>query len=580
MSAADENTNAANSMRGGLSALADFLYRQQVQRPLVQAQTKQVGAETDLLGAQTAASKEATGQSAGLYPGMLSAQQFQNRQAKRQVWDQNWVLPSGIENITDPSASPAPGSSALPPVSPFAAQLQTPAPVTPPPATPAPAPPPAPLAPGNPNNGPDLANPFFSNAEGKAVSRQPGPTSASISSRFQGVKPAASVLRPSKTVGDAGYIPGSSQPLQLPAHTPQLFNPSTTAGEPHSGAQAGSAVQSTSPVPPPDLAATAGEPKAPLPPVNPADVSPPAETGLHSLLMNSFFEQPKARQAAILASGHAHAQKQGFDVPDATIISSFERQRAETVPMLTQQSALNANLPLVEYSTKEGGKWARTFSPGGDGGAGGLPMAQYGPVAEAAAKDVANDQPRKDADQQYGSANTVERLAQLAAQAEKTPGGNAGPYDAELLAAAAKGIDPAIRAKLGDAGALKLHSPIRGKIQEALDKYASGAGLPQSARDAFVKAARADSETADQLASESTDRIIASYKHQYGIPNIVPRFSRGGGMPGQRLGNVNPASVRAPGGANAVQVHSQQEYNALAHGTWYSDSNGTVRQKR
>lgn len=553
MSAADENTNAANSMRGGLSALADFLYRQKVQRPLVQAQTQQVGAETGLLGAQTAASQQATTQGGLMFPEQLQSAQTANQVAKaqaalavKQASLEQLTLPSDLTiNVPAPVEAPAPAAPApAVPVSPFAAQLRTP------------------------DQGfsikplPSIAAPRLptDNWSGSSQTNRNTPQTSSILS---------APVRP----GDS-TIPGTAAGPVLPTlrTTPDL---ASTAGAPKASqfhllsAEGPRYDAPTEPALPPVAAA----PQVTTPGKTVSVLFPP------HLLHNARWEElPDDVQAQLLKSGHAQMAARGVPVTDEELIGQFYRNQAKAIPMWTPQSAAGAGLVPTKF-TPAGMEYERTFTPGGEG-TGGLAFSQYGPVAEKAAAEVTNDQTRKDADQQYGSAITVERLARLAAQAEKTPGGNAGPFDAELLAAAAKGIDPAIRAKLGDAGALKLHTPWGQKIGAALDKYISGAGLPQSARDAFVKAARSDSESADQLASESVDRIIASYKHQYGIPHIVPPFSRGGNLSRQTLGNVNSSSVQAPGGGQVVPVHSQQEYKALARGTWYSDSNGTVRQKR
>ena len=75
MSAASDNAMAAAGARAGLTGLGDFLYRLQVQKPFMQAQTKQIGAQTGLSEAEAeeararvAQLKAATEQSGKLFP--------------------------------------------------------------------------------------------------------------------------------------------------------------------------------------------------------------------------------------------------------------------------------------------------------------------------------------------------------------------------------------------------------------------------------------------------------------------------------------------------------------------------------
>lgn len=611
MSAASDNAQSAAGMRAALTGIGDFIYRQQVQRPLLEAQTQGTQAQTAETQARTAGMNL-------LNPLQGQALTTQNKMAGMQadqMATQNFLQnqlgtpppipldPTDNAGDLDPNApvtapKPAPATDAA------AAATTPPAKPAPAPATKAAKPAPAtkaakqtdqeptdaftapdpgletpedaqgPSEPEPVSAGPAMSKPLYPGDQGipLALGQQPQPRS-----RFQGITPSASVLRPSATaVSD--YNSGTSAsptvrplpeitdlgstargtPLNTKADNDAAANPTSEAP---SGTSTGSAVQ-VNPPPQVTLPAPQAAPKT-YDPIN--------------YLTKPWTQHPPEVQKALLDFAHSEADKAGVHVTDAQIIQQMAHNRAAVMSNILPQDVDN----LIVTGTDEHGNLRWGIGAPGMGGRSPMSFDQWAPLQ----KDVlerADKSPSKSFAQQ---AQTSMEQAEAAAAAANRPGEtNQGQYDTNLMSAYERTLDPAMRSGSTSIQETLLKTNLPQTIKHELTKWKTGARLTPDARTALVDSARSNfiaaAHTANQDALSFKQSAEASYPGTrfnvlipYNLeppgggqsasgPSAVPSGGATGGATGGGRSASGPSAVPP----NAVRFQSAAQINALPSG--------------
>ncbi len=276
----DDNAAASANARGGLAGLGDFLYRLQVQRPLVQQETKEAAARTGALGAQTKAMELQN----------TLTESVTNPLAKRQFALQTLVLdpaklPDSFEVPGEPIPA-APAAQAAPSASPrwdF-----KPAPAIKPPTVP----------------GFTGASNTNVNGPGRSILSAPAtPGDSTVPGTTAGATP--SVPRETPNLGSGAGAPKAPEPIRL-------------------------------------LSGDASMPAPALPAAEPApQVQPPQSVPFDKrrLLSERFHELPENVQQALLRQGREQMAAKGFAVTDGELIRRYYENQQASYPPISPWSA-------------------------------------------------------------------------------------------------------------------------------------------------------------------------------------------------------------------------------------------------
>ena len=509
MSAASDNALAASGMRSALGDIGNFLYRNQVEKPYVQAQTKNLGLQGEALQAST------KGQNI-----QNQLEQFKSdvmRGANQPVFPD--LADSGADAAAtadrgNPDAST--GGDGQPQTDGGTVPDKTPAAMT------SPAQSNTALAAALPPVIPQLKVPYGGSEGGNSV---PNVKASRPMTQSDYVMPAAAkppvdnspfrLLSTSQSIAKPGASPGNTtQPAtmgDMPSPAPKVSAPTSSSGSMNAGSTAGGTEQS---------------------PVQPPTNAPRSAPTSSVAYYNELSDDQKAQaRSAIETSRAARGIPGGVDEGD--VAQAWNEHAQKLIPPFTPGALQRLGLGLTGFGP-QGPTWGRLYGGGQNGG--GLPWEQFKDIAASTIQAGNADPAVHDAFNIGTAADEVMRQAQAASDPKAT---NPGINDKTMLIAFAKTIDPTIRAGQ-EFDAIK-SNPVTQEFGKVLEEVWKGGGsLTPQMRATVVQAAMANRDSAVSQANSAIGWHNSTATSAYGLPPIVPP------LPITAPGSAAPAASSLP----------------------------------